>query len=190
MSIESVWSFPFKATDKLFLDANVWFYIYFSDVAKQRPEEAIYSAAWKDILAKQSKVYVDALVVSEIINSYAKSIYGRRKRQGANFRCFKTFRQSPEFKSVAAEIARQVKRILRYCTLIESGFASLRLNSLLDVYARGGVDFNDQILVEICRTNGYLFITHDKDFADMDIPVLTANDKLLRRAAQIRDANR
>lgn len=116
LSIESVRNFPFKATDKLFLDANVWFYIHFSDTAKQRPEEAVYSAAWKDILAVQSNVYIDALVVSEIINSYAKSSYGLRKSQGASFRDFKAFRQSPEFKSVAAEIACQVKRILSYCT--------------------------------------------------------------------------
>lgn len=90
---------------------------------------------------------------------------------------------------MADEIAFQVKRILSRCALIESGFSSLRMNSLLDVYAQGDVDFNDQIFVEICHANDYLFVTNDGDFADADISMLTANRKLLRRAAQPRSAN-
>ena len=184
LSIKSVRNFPFKATDKLFLDANVWFYIYFAGVVGQRPEEAAYSAAWKAILAAQSKVYIDALVVSEILNTHARSAYRTQNCQDRNFKNFKAFRRSPEFKSVAQRAALGVQRIVSYCTPIESGFSSLPLDSLWDVYAQGNVDFNDQILVEICRANGYLFVTHDGDFADKGIPVLTANRRMLQRAGQ------
>ena len=186
LSIKSVRNFPFKATDKLFLDANVWFYIYFAGVVGQRPEEAAYSAAWKDILAAQSKVCIDALVVSEILNTHARAAYRSQNRQDRKFRNFKAFRRSPEFKSVAQRAALGIQRIVSHCrcTPIESGFSSLPLDSLWDVYAQGDVDFNDQILVEICRANGYLFVTHDGDFADKGIPVLTANRRMLQRAGQ------
>lgn len=183
LSIEAVKEFFFKSTDKILIDANVWIYIFFSDGLKL--EEQAYSAALKRILAAQSTVYIDALIVSEVVNAHARYRFNNQQGTGK----FKAFRQSVAFRPVAAEIARQVKRILSHCTPIESGFSSLRLDSLLDVYAQGSVDFNDQILVEICRTNGYLFITHDRDFADTDIPVLTANRGLLRRAAQTRGAN-
>ena len=184
LSIKSVRDFPFKATDKLFLDANVGFYIYFAGVVGQRPEEAAYSAAWKAILAAQNKVYVDALVVSEILNTHARSAYRIQNRQDRNFRNFKAFRRSPEFKSVAQRAALGVQRIGSYRTPIESGFRSLPLDSLWDVYAPGNVDFNDQIWVEICRANGYLFVTHDGDFADKGISALTANRRMLQRAGQ------
>ena len=177
LSIEAVKDFSFKPTDNLFFDANVWIHVFFSDVFKL--EEEVYSAALKRILAARSTVYIDALVISEIVNVHARYRFNNQR----STKKFKTFRQSVAFRPVAAEITLRVKRILSYCTPIESGFSSLCLESLLDIYAQGGVDFNDQIFVEICRTNGYLFVTHDSDFADTDISVLTANRKLLRRAA-------
>ena len=60
----------FTPQHKLFLDANIWFYLY-------GPKEQgnywvqIYSNAFKHILKANSRIYIDILVVSEFINSYA-----------------------------------------------------------------------------------------------------------------------
>ena len=108
LPIKPVKDFPFKRTDKVFFDANVWLYIYFSSAISQDSAEAAYSAAWQDILTAQSNVYIDALIVSEIINVHARSRYRIRKRQGASFRDFKVFRKSSDFRPMADEISFQV----------------------------------------------------------------------------------
>ena len=57
LPIKPVKDFPFARTDKVFFDANVWIYIYFSSASSQDSAEAAYSAAWQDILTAQSNVY-------------------------------------------------------------------------------------------------------------------------------------
>ena len=55
----------------------------------------------------------------------------------------------------------------------------LEMNELLDDYAAGGFDFNDQVITELCKRKGLTLITHDGDFKDSGVPILTANKKLL-----------
>jgi predicted nucleic acid-binding protein len=40
-------------------------------------------------------------------------------------------------------------------------------------------DFNDLMLIELCKKNMFALVTHDIDFKDSDIHVLTANNELL-----------
>jgi len=51
---------------------------------------------------------------------------------------------------------------------------------LLVQYEEGDSDFNDQVLVEICKSKDLTLITHDADFKAVDINILTANKKLLK----------
>ena len=53
------------------------------------------------------------------------------------------------------------------------------MNALLNDYATGDYDFNDQVITEICKNNGFTLITNDGDFKTQEIPILTANAKLL-----------
>ena len=53
------------------------------------------------------------------------------------------------------------------------------MDNLLNDYATGDYDFNDQVITEICKNNGFTLITNDSDFKTQDIPILTANSKLL-----------
>ena len=39
--------------------------------------------------------------------------------------------------------------------------------------------FNDQVITEICKNNGFTLITNDGDFKTQEISILTANAKLL-----------
>ena len=165
----------FASTDKLFLDANIWFYL-FGLHKPTEPTVQTYSNVFNRILNAQSKIYIDVLVVSEFIN-----VYARRKWRliSPHLYPFKAFRNSSDFKSVAQDIAAEVKQIMKHCSRIESGFATLRIDDLLNDYAVGDFDFNDQVITQLCKINGFTLITNDGDFETQDIPVLTANSKLL-----------
>ena len=92
---------------------------------------------------------------------------------------FKKFRNSLHFKRIAQNIAADVKIVLQHCSPIESGFAKLEMNDLLDDYAVGGFDFNDQVIAQLCKDKGLTLITNDGDFKGQDVTILTANRRLL-----------
>ena len=169
-------NYNFTASDKLFLDTNIWLYL-FGPRREADPNIEIYSNVFNRIVNAGCQIYIDVLVVSEFINAYARM---RWRFIAPHIRSFKTFRNSPDFKPVAQNIAVYVKQIMKHCARIESGFTMLPMNDLLDDYIRGDSDFNDQVITEICKNNGFTLITNDGDFKTQEIPILTANQSLLR----------
>ena len=168
-------NYNFTAQDKVFLDANIWLYLYGppKPTSHWRP---IYSSIFNRILRAKSRIYIDVLVVSEFINAYARLKW----RDASSYpNTFKIFRSSSDFKTVAQDIAADVKQIMKYCSRIESGFTTLGVDELLNDYAAGDFDFNDQVITELCKNNGLTLITNDGDFKTQEIPILTANRYLL-----------
>ncbi len=167
--------YNFTAQDKLFLDANIWLYLYGPPKPRSywRP---IYTSVFNRMVRAKSRIYIDVLVVSEFINAYARLKW----RDASSYpNAFKTFRNSPDFKPVAQNIATHVKQIMKHCARIESNLATLGMDNLLNDYATGDHDFNDQVITEICKNNGFTLITNDSDFKTQEIPILTANPNLL-----------
>ncbi len=168
-------NYTFTVRDNLFLDANIWLYLHGPQQSPAPSYVKTYSDTYKRILSAKSKIYVDALIVSEFINRYARLQHSLI----APTKGFKEFRDNPFFKIHAQSIADGVKRILKNCTRIESGFAELKIDAVLDDYAAGSSDFNDQVIAELCKRKGLTLVTHDGDFRDPDLSVLTANRSLL-----------
>ena len=179
----SLKSYHFQSEDKLFFDANIWLFIYGPQEQRNSRNMGIYSSAFRRILEAQSRIYIDVLIVSEFINTYARQKWNILKRSDniseTNRENFKNFRNSPDFKPIAQEIADNTKRILKHCSKIESGFKTLELDSLINEYADGGNDFNDQVFKELCKSRGLKLVTDDSDFKGQGISILTANNRLL-----------
>lgn len=175
---QDITSYVFTATDRLLLDTNVWLFVH-GPTSPADKRVAIYSNALARILAAKSMIHIDVLVLSEFINRYARlghriliSTFGAPDN-------FKQFRSSADFKPLAQDIADAVRRILKDCSRTESGFASVDITSLIDEHEKGESDFNDQMLTELCKSQGLSFVTHDGDFKGSTIPIVTANTKLL-----------
>ena len=167
-------NYEFDPGDEFFLDANIWLYIY----GPQKPLDwkvETYSWTLGRILEARCRIFIDILVISEFINTYSR-IKSKLVAPKINF---KKFRKSPAFKSVGKEVTDNAKRVLNHCSRIESGFAGLRIGDLLNDYSKGDLDFNDQVITELCRLKGLRLITHDGDFRGQGIPILTANNRLL-----------
>ncbi len=177
-SVQDIRSYTFSNTDRLLFDANVWMFVY----GPTRPGDkrvAIYSRALADIIAAGSTIHIDVLILSEFINRYARLKYNILREIGQASNEFKEFRNSADFKPIAQEIAGTVRRVLRACAVTESGFATFDIGSLLDEYEKGEADFNDQVLAELCKSQGLSFVTHDGDFKGVGLRLITANGRLL-----------
>lgn len=168
-------TYKFQPSDLLLFDTNIWFYIY-GPTDLHNSQTATYSKALGDILSAQSQIYIDGLIVSEFIN-----LYSRTEHKLQSTTPFKTFRQSVAFKPIAQNISAIVKRILRDCQRVESGFSTCDITDLLDVYGKGKSDFNDLILTQICQDKGLKLVTHDGDFKGKNLTVITANHNLIRK---------
>lgn len=168
-------NYNFTPDDELLLDTNIWLYIY----GPQKPRDArvaAYSQALTKILTAQCRIYIDVLIVSEFINTYARLKWDVMGKPHGKF---KLFRKSPDFKPLAQDIAADIKRVLSHCIRIESRFDTLDINELIVEYAAGDADFNDQIIVAMCKERRLKLLTHDSDFCSQGIPVVTANKRLL-----------
>lgn len=174
---EKISGYDFKSSEALLLDANIWLFVY-GPQKPNAPKVAAYSGALKNILAARSRIYIDVLIVSEFINRYARLKWQLLPAAGRG-ESFKRFRKSAGFEPVAQVIAADVKRVLQHCTRVGSGFESLEIDALVDEYAAGDSDFNDQVLTALCKKEGLKMVTDDGDFKGCGIPVITANKRLL-----------
>lgn len=176
-SIHNVKNYNFSPEDELFLDTNIWMYIYGQHESND-PLGKVYSDALGRILNAKSVIYVDVLVVSEFINAFARMEW--KDHEQFKEKPFKSFRNSREFKAVALQISKYVRKILNCCTPVESGFSHVDLPALFNDYAAGRADFNDQIIAALCKREALKLITHDGDFRNKDVFVITANKRLLK----------
>lgn len=171
-------SYVFSHDDRLLIDTNIWYYLYGPSTQSFPYETQMYSSALREMVRANSRVYLDALVLSEFINRCSRFEHAYQ-RPDESSQDFKAFRKSPEFKPVAQGIASAVRSITKNCSFIDIGFNSFDISRMLTQYESGGFDFNDQIIAELCKADGLTLITHDADFKDLDVPILTAHKKLL-----------
>ena len=171
----NVADYSFGPEDRFFLDTNVWLLTNGVQRPKKDSRVDTYSDALKRMLDAKSCIYVDVLVISEFINVRMAREKGRLEFSGT----VKKFRQHPEFREVMRDIVSDAKRILEICVRVNGDFANLDMPPLLKECSEGSSDFNDLVIADLCRKNDLKLVTDDGDFAGVDLPILTANEKLL-----------
>ena len=92
---------------------------------------------------------------------------------------FKAFRQSADFAAVGNDVAVYVREILKHGKCCDHPFGSAKILELLASVENGSLDFNDGLVAETCRINDWKLVTHDGDFTEGGIEVLTSNKRLL-----------
>lgn len=176
--IQDIQQYSFTATDKILLDANIWLRVYGPQSDSKNFLTKTYSLALKKILTATARIHLDALVLSEFINRWARLEYQTlpSTERPANF---KEFRSSMTFQPIAADIAKTSQSIVAQCTRVESGFEPINITDTLARYAAGESDFTDLMLTQLCKRLDLKFVTHDSDFKTSGLDLLTANPKLL-----------
>lgn len=176
-NINNIDEHQYDKSDKFFFDANIWLYIYGPVANVKQQVINRYSFAWKRILSTKCKIYVDVLILSEFINRFIrlrKNVLPEWKEESLS-----KYRKSNEFKVVTKEIADSCRRILDCCLTTDSGIEHVDINTLMDQYSRGESDFNDLIIDHICKLNNFILVTHDSDFKNSNVAILTTNKRLL-----------
>jgi len=167
-------SYAFDPDTSYFLDTNVWLFVY-GPSAPGNPRTAMYSDAMKRLRSCGATALIDALVVSEFANAWARFELRRSGRSD-----FKAFRNSASFTPVAEDIAMSLRSILSFAKPASTAFANIDLLGVVAAFETGGADFNDLLIVETCRSKSCVLITDDGDMKKSAVPIVTANQALLR----------
>ena len=166
-------SYTFDPSASYFLDTNIWFLV-FGPPPPGDPRVRVYSDAVKRLRASGAPTLIDALVVSEFANTWARFEF--RRVRGT---VFKSFRNSFAFKGVAQDIAVSLRSILAIAKPTGTAFANISLAPVLATFEAGGADFNDLLIVETCRSKSCVLVTDDGDMKNIDVPLVTGNQVLL-----------
>ena len=171
-------AYSFSKGETLLLDANVWLYLY--PPPSQRIKRKFiqqYSKGLKSMQSAGVQLTMDAMVLSEYLNTYCRIEW--KALHQIQYPKFKSFRKSAAFKAVGRNAAFFAGSMLKLCVCHDHPFAAANIKQVLADFAAGTTDFNDSLLAEACRHNGWKLVTHDSDFTSGGIEVLTTNSRLL-----------
>ena len=172
-------SYSYSASDRVLFDANILVSLFSGLEPPGSVPVRKYSQVFKRIQQGGSAILLDVLVLSEFVNVCAQKYYRLAIAQGGVWTSPKDFRQSPAFKVLAPTIAGAAKQIEKLARRLDHPFSAWPVPEILDDYATGEHDVNDQFIVELCRHEGALLLTNDTEFTSGGITVLTTHPKLL-----------
>jgi len=159
------------ADREIFVDANVLIHLFWS--TNNQKWETEYAKMYSSLMKQSNKLYVDFLVVSEVINRMLR-IEHQKKQPSLTF---KQFRDGVDGQQALSDIYFVVEdQILNQFTVIGKSFSKTDILSFLNV---DSLDFLDKGFLKICQDNSFVLFTNDKDFKGANIDVLTCNPAIL-----------
>jgi predicted nucleic acid-binding protein len=174
-------TYHFSEAEGLVFDTNIWILLY-GPGDPTDPRVTVYSESFLQILNASCQIHLDILVLGEFINRLARLEHELLKDHDASVpEVFKKFRDTPRFVPIATSICVAAKKVLNHCCRVDSRFPEIAIEPLLEEFAKGSRDLNDQVLAELCKSQGYKLVTDDGDFTFPEVTVITANRKLLRK---------
>lgn len=160
-----------------FFDANILIYIFWSVYNKSSYFD--YSTIYHKLVENNTNCIINMAVLSEIINRVIRieySIYLNENQLKEEEYKFKKYRNSFEGKETQQLIYDIIcSKILPYFEIVDDNFSQQDLIHMLKV---DSLDFNDKIIVSTCLAKNAILLTHDKDFSNSDIDILSKNSKL------------
>lgn len=164
---------------KVFFDANVLIYLFWPSGSYNWEKD--YSSVYAKLLRQKNELFVDFIVISEIINRAIRLEYDKYLATNniSKFNhSFKKYRNSADGQTALSDIYLIVEtNILNSFTIIGKTFTKNEIRSFL---ITDNLDIADKGIVKICKENTCILLTNDVDFKTSDIEILTSNPTLLR----------
>lgn len=171
-------SYSFSSGEQILVDTNIWLYLFPAPGNPQQFFAHQYSAAFSRLVSARAQPVLDPMVLSEYLNRYCRIEWeGNFKSQ---CRTFKQFRQSSDFQKIALSAHIFASKILGACQIHSIPADQLDFNQALADFKSRRVDFNDALLIDICKKQNMKLMTNDADFQHAGIEVLTTNPRLLK----------
>lgn len=176
----------YDKSNPILFDTNVWLSLYAPPSGGNDSWAVVYSAVLKRIVECNVPVLIDSTVLGEYINRYCRIEFQAYEdcAHPNSKRSFKEFRthEPDTYRAIATDVVSRVKEMFEIPGIrrINGDFKAIDMSVMLTEFAQGSSDWNDQLIVDICRRNACSLLTNDADFENASINILTCNNKLLK----------
>lgn len=180
MNIFQTTSYEINEGQKFIFDANIWIKLMpsFTNLTSSSYSDE-YSGLLQKILDNNCTVGILNIEISEIFNVFireqSKKYFLDKPKHQRSFK--KDYRPSLQFEKDKNLILSEIENmIFNIGVKLDDTFSNLETTKLLDT-SRSDYDFNDNYMYRFCEKNGYIFVTHDKDyrnFLDLNIDVISS----------------
>jgi len=168
---------------KIFLDTNIWIYLFGSFSDSQKSIVKKYSRAFKYLTQSNNKLYTDVTVISEFINRYQRhkfGIYKVNKNKMRNFDFKRDYKKTSDFKEHLRLVSSIVEnKILKWTFTANFNYENNDIRELINNFEEKAIDFNDLHIEKLCKMKNLILLTHDGDYSDSSIDIISCNPKLL-----------
>ena len=155
----------------IFFDANILIYLFWPVPGRKEPE--LYASIFSKLLSNNQTFVTSPVVLSEVINRILRIDWDNLTKKKV---VFKTFRDSEEGQEAQSDLNEIIKgKILPNFKIVDTIYDNEKVKELLSV---DSIDFNDKMIVNQCLENDYILLTHDKDFKDSTVDILSMNTEL------------
>lgn len=155
--------------DKIFIDTNVWLYLFCPVGQYNQDIVDVYNRFFLRLLKNKSTIYTSSMIVSEFFNTYSRIEFNIKKNQNPNrYRNYKKdFRNTEEFEVLSKDICNLLNnKIFKYSKKLDDNFSSIDISNIL--LGDKNFDFNDKYFAKLCEDNNIKILTHDKDFLSLN----------------------
>lgn len=157
--------------DNILIDTNVLIFILYP--ANQPHKYSRYIRVISTLQQRQCQMFINSLVVSEFINKLLRDDFYKLKEQNPNIEQFKRDYRNTQNYSDTLQLA--ITELDKFCkiyniTHINDDFDKINITSL---YVNGyEFDFNDLVIAESVRSNGFKLLTDDRDFQNLNVALI------------------
>lgn len=158
--------------DNIFIDANVLIFILYPT---NRPYKySQYINIISTLQQQQCQMFINSLVVSEFINVILRLDFNILRQQNSQaYRNFKRdYRNTQNYIDTLRFAITELDKFCKMYNVAHTNddFDKVNITSL---YANGyEFDFNDLIIAESVRSNGFKLLTDDRDFQNLNVALI------------------
>ena len=139
-----------------------------------------YSSAYKSIVSHKISSAIDRISLSEFINRALRQEYEKHLKEENISRkvlSYKDFRNQLYGQETVREVYSIVEnKILKNFEFVDKAMTS---SDILSVIKEDFIDFNDKIILNVCKEYNMILLTNDGDYKNASVDILTANPALL-----------
>ena len=155
----------------IFVDANILIYLFWPTGSHHFEQN--YARVFRTLLTQGNPLYVDFLVISEVIN---RALRIEHLKLNSNM-SFKNFRDSQDGKDTLDDIHTIIKgNILNRFNVEGKIFNNQEMENLMVI---NDLDFVDKATVSLCAEKSLVLLTNDRDFKNSGLDILTGNPNIL-----------
>lgn len=166
-------------TGDFFFDTNILVYLHGPYVDWTDWRTRIYSKLMSGILSQHGRILIDTIVVTEFINLYIRILHRDLADRGIVSSSYKDFRRTVAFEAIADAAGTDLTGFCRSAEVLETKIDRDQIEQHCGTLKEGSLDFNDLVIADACRRHSLVLVTHDGDFHEVDVPVITANRRFV-----------